>query len=172
MPDWRKEQLFALVSMYYSLNGDDWPYSERRYYLNYIVSECEWGDVVGEINGEEEFGESEDYSNGCDEDGRLQQLQLEHFDSSTPLHGSFPNELSLLTSLKVFTMRKTGFRAPLADIVAETLVTLPNLNELILQDNSFSGSIPTTIALLTKLSSLTLGRECLDLEISQVSWDC
>jgi hypothetical protein len=47
--EWRLHQLFALVTFYYSFNGNDWPDGDKEGWLDYEQAECSWGSNDGKL---------------------------------------------------------------------------------------------------------------------------
>ena len=42
LPEWRKRQLFALATFYYSFDGPHWPFGWSEDWLDDSKSECDW----------------------------------------------------------------------------------------------------------------------------------
>lgn len=45
MDDWKKQQLMALATFYYAMDGDNWPYHDKKNWLTHstVDNECSWG---------------------------------------------------------------------------------------------------------------------------------
>lgn len=154
MPEWRKQQLFAMASTYYSLNGDDWHANDKQNWLNASLSECEqwtpneqcptcnW-DTFIQIR--------------CLESGQLYSLRLDFFDNNA-LRGTLPPEIELIPSLQNLTIMSSHWEGNLALVLPVTkLGNLPNLHYLSVAANyDLSGTIPTELGLLTELTRLGL----------------
>eukprot|EP00980_Cylindrotheca_fusiformis_P007287 scaffold1525_cov142-Cylindrotheca_fusiformis.AAC.87 len=102
------------------------------------TDECQWW-----------LSSHEDNRYGCDDDGLFRNLVIQ----DTPLHGSIPSELFLLTTLKRIVLTKNK----LVGTLPKELGKLQHLEELILTANRFEGSIPTSIKGLEQLHVLDLG---------------
>ena len=141
LPEWKKQQLFALATFFYAFHGNNWIIYERKNWLNYEVAECQWGDL----------GSS---ANTCDEEGRFLELSIE---GSEGFVGSIlPPEITLLSSLQALKLYSLELQADIADIVPSYLKALSNLNTIILHSNKLNGSLPTYLADLTSLQNINL----------------
>ncbi|XP_075522287.1 putative leucine-rich repeat receptor-like protein kinase At1g68400 [Primulina tabacum] len=78
---------------------------------------------------------------------RVTHLVLENFD----FNGTFPHSLTLLTQLRVLSLKENGFSGSIPD-----LSSLTSLKLLFVSHNKFSGEFPVSVALLTKLYRLDL----------------
>lgn len=111
-PDWRKIQRFALAAFFYATGGQDGRgWVDDDYWLSYGSSECEWfaSNNLGPSNAElEMYGVEESYpplafesglcGMGNESNGAVERLVF----IANGLKGTLPQELSLLTSLKIF----------------------------------------------------------------------
>lgn len=111
-PDWRKIQRFALATFFYATGGQDgrgWVGDDN--WLSYGSNECDWfaSDNLGPSNPElEMYGVEASYpplafasglcGMGNESDGSVERLAF----NANGLKGTLPQELSLLTSLKIF----------------------------------------------------------------------
>ncbi|CAB9508841.1 Leucine Rich Repeat [Seminavis robusta] len=142
MPEYRKKQLFAMATFYYSFNGGAWTLFERENWLSYSVNECRWGDT----------GIQDAVT--CDSSGSLTELAIEF---SAGFNGAAtPPEMALLTSLESLRLEDLeDLMADFSDLVPTQLAHLP-LHTLFIYETAVFGSIPTKLALLTSLSNLNL----------------
>lgn len=141
LPDWRKQQLFAMATFFRAFNGNNWPLSRRLNWLSYTVNECEWASIQ---------------TSPCSFQGEMEHLGLL---SDRTLEGIMPPEVALLTKLE-------EIRIVDCDLVgtAESILPLPvvesltNLRQLSLEGNMLSGSLPVMQVLgsSTKLQQLRL----------------
>lgn len=103
MPDWRREQLFALVTFYHAFDGDQWREDIKQNWQTYEKSECIWySTLFGSFNLAQAYGEGSIGNNTnttpCNE-GRFEHLALANLalSSSQP---TIPPEITMLTDLK------------------------------------------------------------------------
>ena len=148
LPEWRKRQLLAIVSIYYSVYGaETWTTQQQTNYLNYNVRECQWG------------------WNTCDFSGHIITLRLECPQDDTFIENSrdlvrLPPEIALLTSLRSLRVNdcKTK-KIVVSSFLPATLATLnTTLTTLDLYNNNVHGQLLPSgpIPSLTKLTSLSL----------------
>ncbi|KAL8549504.1 hypothetical protein ACS0TY_008369 [Phlomoides rotata] len=78
---------------------------------------------------------------------RVTRLVLEELD----LNGSFPHSLTLLTHLRILSLKKNGFSGQVPD-----LSNLTSLKLVFLSYNSFSGGFPVSLSSLSKLYRIDL----------------
>lgn len=122
MPQWRKQQLFALATVYYAFLGDSWPGSEKQHYLSSSVSECDW-------RGDDTL-QAWDFTNQCDLDGRFTRLTLDYTDMAV-IGATMPPEITLLSSLEGLLFGyNVGISGEMADMLPTQLVDLSNLTRL------------------------------------------
>ena len=156
----RAIQRFALATLYYSTNGDDWFLNTS--WLSYEDHECGWHSMLS--------GRDDDV---CNEAGTYQVLSLtnNHLSGHIPpeislltsleqlilannlLQQTLPSELGLLTKLKQLDVQTNTLSGPLPS----ELGAMTNLGILWASKNSLSSTLPTTLGLLTSLQSLTIG---------------
>jgi len=142
-------QRYALMSMYYSLNGTSWTNNNK------------WGTSATECNW---FGIK------CNDDGNIFELILQ----SNILSGEIPSEIGLLTTLEkidlssnsitgnmtinVTSLDKLNFLDVgsnfLEGTIPHEIVSVTSLETLVLEDNMFSGSIIDSFGQLVNLSIL------------------
>ena len=86
MAQWKKEQLFALATFYYSTRGDYWV--ENQGWLDWDTNECDW----------EQLATYEDATTGlnCNDGGEIRVLK---FQKTNNLDGRIPPEISFSCSL-------------------------------------------------------------------------
>ena len=161
IPQWRKRQMFAMVTFYYAMDGDAWIPIERRdgderygwldYNMNNI-SECDWG-----------YEEEDGIGNLCDNTtGRLIRLRI---DKVSNVQGFLPPEVAYgLPSLETIDVYRTDIKGNLSYLLPPQLKDLVNLTKLsyfksennLILDN-LAGTIPAHIgSTLMQLQELTL----------------
>ena len=154
LEEWRKRQLFALVTFYYSFRGELWPADKQRNWLDYSVHECDWV-----LDAQEQL--SFWYHNTCDskrmDDGQYVpniEYQTLFLNDVPGLDGTMPPEIAFLTSLYGLGI----FQCP--DLSAPLSAVLPppemsSLSYLHFFENDLSGTIPSYLGLM-ELSGLDL----------------
>mmetsp|Transcript_17305 Transcript_17305/g.26205 ORF Transcript_17305/g.26205 Transcript_17305/m.26205 type:complete len:367 (-) Transcript_17305:94-1194(-) len=132
MSDDRLLQRFALVTLWFSTNGDQWDH--RGTWLSPDQHECSWDDPT-DFSGKDVH---------CNNRGEVVAIDLD----SDHLTGSLPLELGLLTKLT----KLSAYRNELTGTLPSQLGQMTQLEEVLLYDNQLSGSIPSQFG--SKLSSL------------------
>ncbi|CAB9496751.1 Leucine Rich Repeat [Seminavis robusta] len=151
LPQWRRQQQFALVTFFYSFGGDVpgvWFDSDLENYLDYDVHECEWGETRWAL-----------VDSQCNEEGAYTQLSLDGT-ATTDLRGlvgTMPPEISLLSSLEEIRISGTDLAQTLSAMIPIELAGMTSLREFSYSANHLVGNIPTTLGLFTQLTSLFLG---------------
>ena len=125
-------QRFALATIYYSTNGDEWRNHNDSQWLS-SSNECLWdsNDIV------------------CSPELKVEGLDLER----DGLSGRIPNELGLLTQLSSLSLSDNQ----LAGSIPSGLRLLTQLEDLDFSNNQLIGSLPSELGLLIQLSSLSFG---------------
>jgi hypothetical protein len=149
MPEWRKEQRFALATFYWAFQGPSWPESIRYDWMN-ENDECYW--FSSEYGTFDERGRySQDVSfkmDPCNDDGRFQSLVLANLKlvvNSTP---AIPQELALLTSLEISALPMNNISALLSALLPENFASMTSLERVLLHGNALRGSIPDQLTQL------------------------
>ena len=122
LSDDRLVQRFALATLYYSMDGDNW---DRGGWLE-SKNECAWND--------------NDFI--CSQESAVEGLRL--FDDS--LSGRIPIELGLLTQLTFFSL----YDNQLTGSIPSELGLLTQLLEVYLETNQLTGSLPSEFGLLNQ----------------------
>ncbi|CAB9512587.1 LRR receptor-like serine threonine-protein kinase [Seminavis robusta] len=164
MPNWRKQQLFALGTFYFSF--ENWPYDYQ--WMDYSNTECSWTTYLDSLQSQPEDSDyfPEGYSNyictsstvssigrlnpfasNCDEEGHFNFLKIRLLG----VQGSIPPEIFLLTHLTIFDLREAGITGTIPSEIG-MLSLLTNLN---LHSTGISGAIPSGIG-QTNLTGLYL----------------
>lgn len=168
LDEWRKLQIFAMVTFYYSFEGPFWAYDHR--WMNQSKPECEWyfPYLDGSMRPCSDYGSSEDdlliaeFRNPsagdlpiCDGFGQLTLLNLPMLalDGHSPI---IPPEISLLQNLKYMYLQGNHMQVPMADMMPSQMGLLLHLEELRLDYNYLNGTIPSEIGLVTSLKELDL----------------
>lgn len=140
LPDWRKQQLFALSTIFYSI-AIDGGWSQETNYHSYNASTCAWRGIQ------------------CDGNGEVQSIVLGDSDSQPVmgLQGFMPPEIAMLSSLKSLSITNTDLQAAASDILITEIGLLPSLQSLRLTRNELSGTIPTVIGSFSSLEFFSAG---------------
>ncbi|CAB9507445.1 expressed unknown protein [Seminavis robusta] len=161
LPEWRKEQLFALATFFYAFEGDNWnPLVKGHGWMDDTKEECEWfSSAFGVFGADGRFLRFEDLGlpagSSCDGHGQFTSLWLNGLQLSG-LQPSVPPEISLLTSLSFFGLHVNDIAAPISTLLPSEFYELTGLSYLGLNANVLSGDIPSELGQLTLLTSLEL----------------
>jgi hypothetical protein len=130
----KKLQRYALATFYFATGGPD----SNNPVDDYSIDECDWYNT-------------QPFSGlGCDDSGSYEDLGV----NSNGLVGTLPNELSILSDLKILRIRSNpGLTGAIPERYGSLLT---NLQTLDLSSNGLSGPIPSELGLLTKLTDLNL----------------
>ena len=153
-PDWQKQQLFALVALYYTFI-DHHIFEDNKFlenWLSYEIDECGWG-IKETLGG----GDSIE----CNREGKVERLHIvgdapysEKPDN--PVRASVP-EIELLTSLRDIMLGSLGWETDIANILSSLRAPQSPLNSIDLQNNQLFGELLTSdIGPMTNLIFLNL----------------
>ena len=162
MPEWRKKQLFGLVTFYFSFLGEHWPEGYSKDWLDHDRSECLWWSVAFSVYDEATGKYSEACVPGdqgtpfdCDElvpcrngTNEFRQLTIGGLamlkETSDPnLLPTIPPEISLISNLELLSISLNTFNATLPDLLPTQLQELPNLKRIDISYNrNIRGQIP------------------------------
>ena len=146
---WKRQQRFAVVTFYFALNELVLS-GKKGALLNHHLDECVWLRNEG--------------NDGCHDNGRIRRLSLSNEDRRS--RGSIPAEVAFLTQLEGIDIDHTVFHADLATVLpADTSTTLASLKWLRVSNAGLTGSIPSSLGLLTGLTNLDLSRNNLEATI-------
>lgn len=161
MPEWRKQQLFAMATLYYSLSGNVLASSTSTSsrWLDPSISECLW--PAKQTNYYGSYAWSNEAADWCSDSRRINYLNFG--DQLNPngqaITRGIPPEVELLPHVSSLDFLSTGFVGQLEDVVPTQLVHLAGrLTALNLGANSLSGTIPTFLAKLSNLRFLQLSQ--------------
>ncbi|CAB9530168.1 expressed unknown protein [Seminavis robusta] len=161
LPEWRKEQLFALATFFYAFGGENWnPFIQERW-MDDAKEECQWfSSGFGFLGLDGEYVELQDYgiepTFPCDSHGKFTSLFLEDQDLSG-LSPFIPPEIALLTSLSILQLGVNGIAGPILSFLPTQLYRMTSLTIISLWDNlELTGNIPSELGLLTDLTVLGL----------------
>jgi Leucine-rich repeat (LRR) protein len=137
MAEWRRTQLFVLSTIYYSLAGPAWPFGRDMDWLDLQSgrTECDWYSKIY-TNTLEQYDVQP-----CNEQGQFQSLRLENMELLS-FSVSLPPEVELLTTLREIEISASGIQAELKDWIPAQVGNMAQLQNLYLHSNSFSGSLP------------------------------
>ncbi|CAB9521076.1 LRR receptor-like serine threonine-protein kinase [Seminavis robusta] len=171
MPNWQKQQLFALGTFYFSF--ENWP--DDYHWMDYGNSECFW---TTELDSHQEGPSTMDWMpegyfrhacmmvsginldyvpdpwiSNCNDEGHFHymKLKLSTWDGP-PVHGTLPPEVFLLTGLTILDIHDAGITGSIPSEIG-MLSILTNLN---LHTNQITGKIPSEVGRLPLLQKLDL----------------
>jgi Leucine-rich repeat (LRR) protein len=167
--DKRLRQRYVLATFYYSTHGEEWGPT----WLDRTKHECQWecympkGEDNDNLNAR--YSELKHIDGPCVVPVNSSELHnspeitatstLEHDDYlylafvQKPLTGSLPQEITMLTNLKMLQLDNTLLEGATPTILAE----FPGLIALQLDKTLMTGTIPTELAKLTELRTLVIG---------------
>lgn len=159
--EWRKMQLFAMATFFYSMEGTNWPTDYKEGWMLDEEPECQWfSNDHGSFNSDHAWVE---YSlehqallpSVCTEDNRMQVVSLNGIREweQPPI---IPPEIGLLHSLKKFRLSSNYIHGNLSQFLPTEFFELANLTEVDLGKNNLAGTIPTEFGQLTGLAELHL----------------
>ncbi|CAB9512291.1 expressed unknown protein [Seminavis robusta] len=153
LPEWRKMQLFALATFYYSLEGENWFEPIREKWMDDFVDECLWfssGFSYFENGVYAEYPPS--YATlPCNHLGEYTSLWVEDL-SLSGLAPVVPPEITLLTSLSQIGLGKNKISSSIDIMLPSEIYKMTALTSLSFAGNRLSGRIPTELGLLTALA--------------------
>ena len=185
LPQWRRRQYLALISIYYSVEGADaWTQDQRANYLDYDAWECNWGlnvcDGAGLIESLSLLcptNQVAPISNDPRDPGWILPPEISMLTSLASLRVNdckkkqstlsryLPTELGLLngtlTKLEMYNNNFKGTLLPSGGPITE----LSSLQFLNLDFNTLQGSLPSELGLLTQLSFLSVAWNSFDGQI-------
>ena len=159
-PEWKKKQLVALATLYYSLEGPTWFPPIKQRWMDYGKDECGWhssgfgffavgDDTYVELPPDMQIPP-------CNDLGQFTSLFLVSIEIAGPAP-SIPHEVAQLTSLEGLSCLGCNIHGSISDVLPfEALASLSKLSALTLAANHLTGSIPSELGLLTSLSYLSL----------------
>lgn len=173
MPVWRIRQLFALASFFYSMRGaDDWNLALRNSWMNYDTHECNWADraegrfelnikpyqwIPWENNRTRYAG-----IHHCNNNSEITSLDLDRFfeykQITEPPFAVVPPEITLLSSLKVFSIADSYLMGNINDFVPTEVYQMSSLEVFKIWKNFLTGTFPTEMFQMTNLRSFSIGR--------------
>jgi len=173
LPSWRRSQLYAIMTFFYSLNGPNWDAFDRDWFGSYDENECYWGDQYDRqdpsMSACRHASNSQKITQlqiiGSQEDLRTNQLINAMIGIQLPdkeirwiynVVGGVPREVAFLTSLEAIHIQYTTLEADLTDMIPRELAELQNLTTLNYADNLLFGAMPTHITRLRGLKYLSL----------------
>ncbi|CAB9518113.1 receptor-like protein kinase [Seminavis robusta] len=135
---WRIIQRFALATLYYATEGDQW--LENTDWLSYTVHEALWYNVDSLRFKFPRFQQFFELVFNYDGDA-LEHLWL----SGNRLRGTIPDEVYLLTSVRTMDL---SINQQLGGTLASQVANLDRLEILLLYTTGLTGTIPTEIGLM------------------------
>lgn len=146
----RRQQLFALVTAYFSLKGNYWDDDAKKNYLSYrIASECSWGNSRDPLCR----NATANQITALRLDGLVENRGLR-------LQASLPAEVALLTRLSAISITKCGFDADLEDMLPRSIFRSSEIRNRMatinLSGNRLQSTIPTGLGRMDELRNLNL----------------
>jgi hypothetical protein len=157
LPEWRKKQLFALATFFYSFEGENWNPLIRKRWMEDTKEECLWFSTgFGRFVDGDYLEWPIDQFPSCNIQEEFTWLELQDLQLSG-LAPSIPPEIVLLTSLSTIALYQNGgLQMPLTAILPSELYQMSSLKELWLYGNNITGHIPRELGLMTKLTLLEI----------------
>ncbi|CAB9504933.1 expressed unknown protein [Seminavis robusta] len=157
LPEWRKTQLFALATFYYSFEGENWFEPIRERWMDDFVDECLWFSSGFSYfkNGVYSEYESPYATLPCNHLGEYTSLWVEdlYLSDLTPV---VPPEISLLKSLSQIGLGWNKISTSIDVLLSSEIYKMSDLESLYLQANELSGRIASELGLMTGLEILWL----------------
>ena len=161
-PEWRKQQLFALATIFYSLSGESWPRIVGDGWLEKDKDECDWFSLeyvdlsVGfSIDNPFYFdqlsGASHETESICNDLGRYTSLGII---AAEGMEGTVPPEIALLTSLERFKIWGSNLSIPMTDLIPWEMTQLQNFTWMAFANNKVSGDFATALMHMTNLEDI------------------
>lgn len=165
IPEWRKTQLFALATFYYSFEGEHWHSAIQERWLDYSKDECLFfSSGFGSIIHGEYYVHDPDSPwkvDSCNDRGEFTSLYLDWFDMAG-LSPALPPEISLLTSLSRLSLFACSTKGSLQAAMPPELFEMTQLSWLSLNLKPDTPTeVPTELGLLTNLEALFLAQNSL-----------
>ncbi|CAB9512079.1 expressed unknown protein [Seminavis robusta] len=150
LSDWKKNQLLALATFFYAMQGEHWPDTiesdfgivRRDRWLDYTKDECLWySKQSGPAFLTKEDHDSTlnsgltDLPSPCNELGKYTSLSLAGLEMGLGLTGMnpfLPSEIALLSSLSRIDLGDNSIQVPLAKLISPELYEMTGLRSLLL----------------------------------------
>lgn len=145
LPYWKKQQRFAMFSIYYAFDGPSLN-DINHFTISYFNDECDW------------LPNGQDW---CSQDGHIQKIRLRDF---YRMKGSIPPEIAFLSDLEVLDFSRSEISTELEALLGPSLEFYPpSLKELSLAECNLWGSLPSGLGQhLSSLTTLDLSGNKLD----------
>ncbi|CAB9509809.1 expressed unknown protein [Seminavis robusta] len=153
LTEWRKEQLFALATFYYSFEGEKWnPLIKGHGWMDDSVEECYWFSSGFGYFYEGKFNE-EFWRSSCNNHGKFTSLWLDDLQLSgmTP---SIPPEITMLTSLSHLELAFNDIETSISSLFPAELYEMTALTMLAFYGQNLTGPLPSELGQLTALEQL------------------
>lgn len=158
LPEWRKEQLFAMACFFYAFEGENWPGYVHERWMDDEKDECLWFSTgygwfdkfTGDYTENSELGYP--VVDPCNEQGVFTGLMLDGISSG--LKPTIPPELALLRSLRNVELGLNELTGPFSSLLPREFYQLSNLKVVRFFRNQFTGTLPTELGLLTSMTEL------------------
>ena len=161
LPEWRKKQIFALATFFYSFEGENWNPKIRERWMDDTTEECLWFSSGYGCFCNGDYEEHSIEGNGlakidsCNSLGEFTWLELQDLKLSG-FTTSIPPEISFLTSLNGLGIFQSDIAAPLKDMLPAELYQMTHLTILDYSSQFLHGLLPSELGLLRELTDLGL----------------
>ncbi|CAB9498754.1 LRR receptor-like serine threonine-protein kinase [Seminavis robusta] len=156
----RKKQVFALATLCYSMEYNDWTPDEQGYWLSYDVNECYWWNQTNNISM------CNDNNNNA---SMVTWIQFQN--NANIVNGSVPNEMQLLSDLAILELNNmSAYHHPLTELLPfpdleedpEATSPLQHLQGLFVTNNALlAGVVPNFTQLAPNMTHLDLHNNAL-----------
>ncbi|CAB9520892.1 expressed unknown protein [Seminavis robusta] len=165
LPEWRKTQLFALATFFYSFQGERWNPLIKERWMDYEKDECDWfSGGTGFFRDGTFIAAPEEFATlPCNSQGRFTILHLSGLkvDAFLPV---FPPEITLLTTLSQINFRSDTIRfsgasthpTPFSSQFPEEFYKMPSLELLRISLVHWTGQLPSELGQLPALTHLRI----------------
>ncbi|CAB9521124.1 LRR receptor-like serine threonine-protein kinase [Seminavis robusta] len=155
----RKKQVFALATLCYSMEYNDWTPDEQGYWLSYDVNECYWWNQTNNISM-------------CNDNNNASMVTWIQFQNNANIvNGSVPNEMQLLSDLAILELNNmSAYHHPLTELLPfpdleedpEATSPLQHLQGLFVTNNALlAGVVPNFTQLAPNMTHLDLHNNAL-----------
>jgi hypothetical protein len=156
MEQWQKIQLFALATIFYAMQGPNWPLYIRKRWLDTTKSECYWfsSEYGALIDGEYVPNDSSGYENfdftPCNSEGVFHSIVIDYLELSG-YSVYIPPEIALITSLTTIMFSESDYNSSIADMIPTQMYQMANLSTFSLRGNYVRGTLPRYVRIVFRL---------------------
>ncbi|CAB9520955.1 expressed unknown protein [Seminavis robusta] len=157
LPEWRKEQLFALATFFYAFEGEKWNPLIKERWMDDMVGECDWfsnGFGYFDFDGQY-FDLDVPWRYSCNSHGNFTSLWLENLQLSG-LTPSIPPEITMLSSLSLLQFSSNDIATSISSLIPAEVYEMTDLTSFGIFLEQVTGQFPSELGLLTALKQLYL----------------